>query len=62
MTVLPSEPHRQSQLFFVSEMREQFDSGSDPLDPEEQQQQNNPFHQGFNPFGQGGFQFKFHFN
>ncbi|XP_071476442.1 dnaJ homolog subfamily C member 3-like [Diadema antillarum] len=45
------------------EMRQKFDAGEDPLDPEQQQQHHhhhNPF--GFNPFGGGGFQFKFHFN
>lgn len=50
------------------EMRQKFDAGEDPLDPEQQRSQN--FHQGFNPFQhfhhgggqQGGpFQFKFHF-
>lgn len=46
------------------EKRERFDAGEDPLDPEDQQGgQGNPyFHQGFNPFGQGGFSFKFNFN
>lgn len=43
------------------EKREKFDHGEDPLDPEEQANNGNPFHQGFNPFGGGGFQFKFHF-
>ena len=57
-------------------MRSKFDNGEDPLDPEEQQRGNNPFHghphffrQGGNPFGGGGFpggggghSFKFHFN
>lgn len=49
------------------EMRQKFDNGEDPLDPEAQQQGHNPFHgghpfhfQGGNPFGGG--QFKFHFN
>ena len=47
-------------------MRQKFDNGEDPLDPEQQQQggHGNPFH-GFNPFGGGGgqgFNFKFHFN
>ncbi|KAA0199689.1 DnaJ-like protein subfamily C member [Hyalella azteca] len=46
------------------EMRRKFDSGEDPLDPEQQQQ--SPFRHGFNPFqhfqgGGGPFQFKFHF-
>ncbi|KAK2144538.1 hypothetical protein LSH36_748g01016 [Paralvinella palmiformis] len=45
------------------EKREKFDNGEDPLDPEDQSGGGGPFwHQGFNPFGQGGFQFKFHFN
>ena len=45
------------------EKRQQFDQGVDPLDPEEQSGGgHNPFHQGFNPFGSGGFNFKFHFN
>ncbi|KAK3096296.1 hypothetical protein FSP39_025448 [Pinctada imbricata] len=47
------------------EKRAKFDSGEDPLDPEQQQGGGGPFwHQGFNPFGGGGgggFQFKFHF-
>ncbi|XP_072034388.1 dnaJ homolog subfamily C member 3-like [Amphiura filiformis] len=47
------------------DMRQKFDNGEDPLDPEEQQQRQqwgNPF--GFNPFGSGGggHHFKFHFN
>lgn len=46
-----------------SEKRAKFDNGEDPLDPEQQAGGGGPFwHQGFNPFGQGGFQFKFHFN
>lgn len=46
------------------EKRAKFDQGEDPLDPEQQAGGGGgPFwHQGFNPFGQGGFQFKFHFN
>ena len=50
------------------EMRQKFDRGEDPLDPEDQQSRNNPFHgfHGGHPFGGGGpgggFQFKFHFN
>lgn len=46
----------------VTEKRQKYDSGEDPLDPESQQGQ------GFNPFQQGGFhhfnggQFRFHFN
>ncbi|XP_072300710.1 dnaJ homolog subfamily C isoform X2 [Eucyclogobius newberryi] len=52
------------------EMREKFDHGEDPMDPESQQGQR--FHQhfrggfpgsqGFNPFESGNFQFKFNFN
>lgn len=42
------------------EKREKFDQGEDPLDPEEQQ--GGQQWQGFNPFGHGGFGFKFHFN
>uniref|UniRef100_A0A670JA36 J domain-containing protein n=1 Tax=Podarcis muralis TaxID=64176 RepID=A0A670JA36_PODMU len=47
------------------EMRQKFDSGEDPLDPENQQggaghQHQWPFE--FNPFGSGNFHFKFHFN
>ncbi|XP_070539398.1 dnaJ homolog subfamily C member 3-like [Ptychodera flava] len=45
------------------EMRKRFDSGEDPLDPE-QQQQSHQHHWGhFNPFASGGgpFNFKFHF-
>ncbi|XP_029113123.1 dnaJ homolog subfamily C member 3b isoform X1 [Scleropages formosus] len=50
------------------EMRQKFDAGEDPLDPESQQGgggggggQGWPFH--FNPFGSGGsFHFKFHYN
>jgi len=38
-------------------MRQKFDAGTDPLDPEEQQ---NSGGRGFNPFGQGGH-FTFHF-
>lgn len=45
------------------EKRSKFDAGDDPLDPEQQAGGGGPFwHQGFNPFGHGGFQFKFHFN
>ena len=48
-------------------MREKYDNGEDPLDPEQQQQggHGHPFFHGFNPFGGGGnqgFNFKFHFN
>ncbi|KAJ8281964.1 hypothetical protein COCON_G00044830 [Conger conger] len=47
------------------EMRQKFDAGEDPLDPENQQGggggQGWPFE--FNPFGSGGnFHFKFHYN
>ena len=50
-------------LFLFLEKREKFDNGEDPLDPEQQAQGGGPFwNQGFNPFGQGGYQFKFHFN
>ena len=48
---------------FFSEMRQKFDNGEDPLDPESQQGGGggHPFHG--HPFGGGGpFQFKFHFN
>lgn len=51
-------------MLYVTEKREKFDNGEDPLDPEEQAQGGGggPFwHQGFNPFGQGGFQFKFNY-
>uniref|UniRef100_A0A2P2HY47 DnaJ homolog subfamily C member 3-like n=1 Tax=Hirondellea gigas TaxID=1518452 RepID=A0A2P2HY47_9CRUS len=47
------------------EMRQKFNNGEDPLDPEAQQQQH--FHHGFNPFqhfhggGPGGQTFRFHF-
>lgn len=46
----------------ISEKRQSFDQGNDPLDPEGQQPQGgrNFWHQ-FNQFGQGGFTFKFHF-
>lgn len=49
-------------------MRQKYDNGEDPLDPESQQNPfgggGNPFHfHGGHPFGGGGpFQFKFHFN
>uniref|UniRef100_A0AAR2KVZ3 DnaJ (Hsp40) homolog, subfamily C, member 3b n=1 Tax=Pygocentrus nattereri TaxID=42514 RepID=A0AAR2KVZ3_PYGNA len=46
------------------EMRQKFDSGEDPLDPENQQGEGGrgewPF--GFNPFQGGNFHFKFHYN
>ena len=58
-----------------SEMRQKFDNGEDPLDPEEQRGGGHPFQNGErfffrgNPFGGGGFpggggghSFKFHFN
>ncbi|KAK3586229.1 hypothetical protein CHS0354_014050 [Potamilus streckersoni] len=45
------------------EKRQKYDLGEDPLDPEQQGGGGGPFwQQGFNPFGSGGFQFKFHFN
>ncbi|XP_043932932.1 dnaJ homolog subfamily C member 3-like [Protopterus annectens] len=46
------------------EMRQKFDAGEDPLDPENQQGGGHP-HQWpfeFNPFGSGNFHFKFNFN
>lgn len=51
-----------------TELRQKFDSGEDPLDPENQQGGGGgggaggwPF--GFNPFESGGnFHFKFHYN
>ena len=49
------------------EMRQKFDAGEDPLDPENGQGGDHPFRQGGfhfpggNPFGGGPFQFKFHF-
>lgn len=54
-------------VWCLTEKRQRYDNGEDPLDPEEQHQQGNPFfHQGFNPFGGGGggggYSFKFHFN
>ena len=52
----------------VVEMRQKYDNGEDPLDPESQQGHGGHghpfFHQGFNPFGHGGgggFNFKFNF-
>jgi len=50
-------------MFIFPEKKQKFDNGEDPLDPEEQSQGGGgPFwHQGFNPFGAGGFQFKFHY-
>jgi len=50
------------------EMRQKYDAGEDPLDPESQGgggggHRGQPFHfPGGNPFGGGPFQFKFHFN
>ncbi|XP_074839238.1 dnaJ homolog subfamily C member 3-like isoform X2 [Carettochelys insculpta] len=47
------------------DMRQKFDSGEDPLDPENQQGAGGHPHQWpfeFNPFGSGNFHFKFHFN
>ena len=56
-------------FYYFVEMREKFNNGEDPLDPEQQQQQGShghPFFHGFNPFeggfGGGGGNFKFHFN
>ena len=48
-------------------MRQKFDNGEDPLDPEEQRNQGFPQGERFffrgNPFGGGGGQqFKFHFS
>ena len=50
--------------FFFTEKRQSFDAGEDPLDPEDQQGgRGSPFfHEGFDPFGSGGFSFKFNFN
>ncbi|XP_005100334.1 dnaJ homolog subfamily C member 3 [Aplysia californica] len=52
------------EVLIDPEKRQRFDAGEDPLDPEEQQGgHGHPFfHQGFNPFGSGGFSFKFNFN
>lgn len=65
--VLSSDSICPSTLFIVRpEMRQKFDAGEDPLDPESQQgggggQQGWPFH--FNPFDSGGsFHFKFQYN
>lgn len=48
------------------EMRQKFDNGEDPLDPESQQEgmrHGHPFHfHGGHPFGGSNFNFKFHFN
>jgi len=51
-------------------MRQKYDQGEDPLDPESQQGGGHPFRHGGQqfhftggkPFGGGPFQFKFHFN
>ena len=54
-----------TMLLTIVEMRQKFDNGEDPLDPEQQNQQGghgHPFFHGFNPFGSGGGNFKFHFN
>ena len=55
-----------TEWYWFAEKRAQFDQGVDPLDPEEQANQHGGHHWhqggGFNPFGQGGFNFKFHFN
>lgn len=55
-----------SCIVVFPEMRQKFDAGEDPLDPENQQggggrEQAWPFH--FDPFQSGGsFHFKFHHN
>ena len=50
-------------------MRQKYDHGEDPLDPEQKNGGGNPFNGGPFPFhghpfggGGGGFQFKFNFN
>uniref|UniRef100_A0A8C6WF07 DnaJ homolog subfamily C member 3 n=1 Tax=Neogobius melanostomus TaxID=47308 RepID=A0A8C6WF07_9GOBI len=61
---------RAKEVLTNPEMREKFDHGEDPMDPESQQGQNfhQHFHggfpgsQGFNPFGSGNFHFKFNHN
>lgn len=59
------------EVLLDEEMREKYDQGEDPLDPESQQGGGgHPFRHGGqqfhfpggNPFGGGPFQFKFHFN
>ena len=46
-------------MMSLIEMRQKFDDGEDPLDPEQNSGFNhNPFGGGF-PFGGQGFQFKF---
>ena len=58
-----------SLISLLTDKRQMFDQGEDPLDPEEQQkrqQWGQPFGGGFNPFGSGGgggggFNFKFNF-
>lgn len=47
----------------LTEMRQKFDNGEDPLDPEQQHGRGgHGFPHGFNPFGGGGgFSFKFNF-
>ena len=58
--------HRLFSSVVSLEMRQKFDAGEDPLDPENQQggggrEQSWPFH--FDPFQSGGsFHFKFHHN
>lgn len=52
-------------VVFRTEMRQKFDSGEDPLDPENHQgggggNREWPF--GFNPFENGNFHFKFQYN
>ena len=48
-------------FIYFTELRERFDNGEDPLDPEQNKGGFNPF-QGGGPFGHGGFTFKFKFN
>ncbi len=44
-------------------MRQKFDAGEDPLDPENQQGGGGrEWSSGFNPFEGGNFHFKFHYN
>ena len=55
-------PPPQPNVFVVAELREKFDNGEDPLDPE-RNSGGGGFHG--NPFGfgnGGGFTFKFNFN
>jgi len=60
------------EVLLDEEMRQKFDNGEDPLDPEAGRGDGHPFRHGHggqafhfpggNPFGGGPFQFKFHFN